>query len=49
MPATETDTADALQSRGTAAVQTHFDARNVLAGDVDDTTVRQAVEAGDHR
>jgi len=48
MPATETDTADVLESRGTQA-QTHFDARDVLTSDVDDTTVRQAVEAGDRR
>jgi len=48
MPATETDTADALQSRGTTA-QTHFNARDVLTGALDDTTVRQAAEAGDRR
>jgi len=48
MPATETDTADVLQSRGTQA-QTHFNARHVLEGALDDTTVRQAVEAGDRR
>jgi len=45
MTATETDTADAIQCRGTTA-QTHYDARDVLAGALDDTTVRQAVQAG---
>ena len=49
MTAIETDTADTLQSRGTTAVQTHFDARDVLRGALDDTTVLQAVEAGDRR
>jgi len=28
------------------AAQTHYDARDRLTGDIDDTTVRQAVEAG---
>lgn len=42
MPATESDTADAIETRGTTAAQTHFDARNTLAGELDDTTVRQA-------
>jgi hypothetical protein len=46
MPATETDTTEAIETRGTTA-QTHFDARDVLTGDVDDTTVRQAVRVGD--
>jgi len=46
MTATESDTAEAHQSRGTTAAQTYFDARNVLTGETDDTTVRQAVEGG---
>lgn len=46
MPATESETADAIQTRGTTAAQTHFDARNTLAGELDDTTVRQAVGEG---
>ena len=48
MTATETDTADVHQSRGTQA-QTHFDARAVLEGALDDTTVRQAVQVSDRR
>jgi len=48
MTATETDTTEAIETRGTTA-QTHFNARHVLEGALDDTTVRQAVQVGDHR
>lgn len=44
MTAIESDTADTNQSRGTTTAQTHFNARDVLAGELDDTTVRQAAE-----
>jgi len=47
MTAIESDTAEAIQTRGTTAAQTHFDARDRLCGNLDDTTVRQA--AGDRR
>jgi len=49
MTATETDTTDDYETRGMTPAQTHFNARHVLEGALDDTTVRQAVEAGDRR
>ena len=41
-----TDTTAELERSDTTAQRTGFDARQVLAGNVDDTTVRKAVLAG---
>jgi hypothetical protein len=41
-----TDTTPELERSDTTAQRTGFDARQVLAGNVDDTTVRKAVLAG---
>ena len=35
-----------LDGAAPTTAQTHYDARDRLTGDLDDTTVRQAVEAG---
>jgi hypothetical protein len=47
MRATQTTRAAGIETGDApTTAQTHFDARDSLAGELDDTTVRQAVEEG---